>query len=330
MLGYAAGVAGGVLAAFGVIGDSVWLLLLGMLGLGVGHASNQLARYAAADLYPAERRGSSLSFIVWAGTVGSVAGPSLLRPAADLARALARPDLAGGYLLAAGFMALPVAVYALALRPDPARLAVEVSGPPVEKGGGSLREALRLPTVQTALAGMVAGQVVMVLIMTSTPLHVRHGGHDLAVVGLIMSAHTLGMFAFSPLTGRLVDRLGRFPVMACGLGLLALAAVTAAAAPPTSTALLLLALFVLGLGWNLGFVAGSALLSAGLPLDARARIQGRVDSVTWASSGIASLGSGLLYQATDYRLLSVLGLALLVLPVLVVLRHRRAVLAAAV
>jgi MFS family permease len=162
----------------------------------------------------------------------------------------------------------------------------------------------------------------MVMIMTATPLHIRHGGSDLGIVGLVMSAHTLGMFAFSPLTGRLADRVGRQQIVLAGLAVLGVSAVLAAVTPIHSTGLLLAALFLLGLGWNLAFVAGSALLTVGFSPELRARLQGRVDSITWLSSAAASILSGVFYQITDYRALALIGLGLLAVPTVIVTRNR--------
>jgi MFS family permease len=170
---------------------------------------------------------------------------------------------------------------------------------------------------------MVTGQVVMVMIMTATPLHLRHHGSDLGIVGLVMSAHTLGMYALSPITGRLVDRFGGTGVALGGVGLLGLSAVAAASAPNQSTALLLVTLFTLGFGWNLAFVSGSSLLTGGMGTELRARLQGRVDSIAWGSGAVASITSGVVYQATDYRVTSLIGLLLLVAPAVIIGRRRR-------
>ena len=170
---------------------------------------------------------------------------------------------------------------------------------------------------------MVAGQVVMVLIMTMTPLHLRDHGHGLETVGLVLSAHTFGMFALSPITGRLTDRFGSPRVIAAGLGTLAVAAVLAALSPPDGGALLTLALFLLGFGWNLGFVAGSALLTRGLALAERTRVQGVADGAIWSTAALASLSSGVIVAFASYTVLGLLAVALLVAPSLLLLARGR-------
>lgn len=319
VIGYAAGALGATAAAAAVALGSLFLLLAGMAILGIGHASNQLARYTGAELFPPDRRASALSLIVWAGTIGSVVGPSLLEPGGVLATDRGVSELAGGYLVALLAMAAAMLVYFVALRPDPATLAVDAWTSPVLP---ELGDALRRPHVKVALAALISGQVVMVVIMIATPLHIRHHGFDLGIVGLVMSAHTLGMFAFSPLTGRLADAIGRYRTILFGLAVLGVSAIMAASAPTDSTGVLLAAMFLLGLGWNLGFVAGSALLTVGFAPELRARVQGRADSITWVSSALASLSSGIFFEFTDYRIVSLVGLALLAVPLVIVLRHR--------
>jgi MFS family permease len=321
-----------VLGAAGSILAMEWLsfplLIVGMAMLGVGNASNALARYTAADMHPSDRRGAALGTVVWASTVGSVLGPSLLQPSGRIAADLGRSELAGAFLISAAFLVLAVLLYMTALRPDPASLAEEPTGSPRVRG--DLWGALRLPQVRVALTAMVTGQVVMVMIMTATPLHLRHHGSDLGIVGLVMSAHTLGMFALSPITGRLVDRFGGIRTAMAGVALLGIAAVAAAFGPNESTSLLLATLFVLGYGWNLAFVAGSSLLTGGMGSDLRARLQGRVDSISWGSGALASIGSGVIYQNTDYRMTSLIGLLLLIVPAVLIGRRRRLVIPAQV
>jgi len=163
----------------------------------------------------------------------------------------------------------------------------------------------------------------MVLIMTMTPLHMSQHGHGLPAVGLVLSAHTFGMYAVSPASGRLTDRFGSAPVIYAGTAILATAGILAAIAPAQDDRLLLVALFLLGFGWNLGFVAGSAMLTGGISVIERTRIQGLADGLVWSTSALASLGSGVLLAAAGYAALGVLGAVLVVIPagVLTLRRH---------
>ena len=163
----------------------------------------------------------------------------------------------------------------------------------------------------------------MVLIMTMTPLHMAHHGHGLEAIGIVISAHVFGMFALSPVSGRLTDRFGSQPVIMAGLAILAGSAVLSALAPPQGGALLLVALFLLGFGWSLGYVAGSALLTTGLTLPERTRLQGLTDALIWSSAAAASLASGVVVATAGYTTLGLLGAALVIVPIWLVY-HRRA------
>jgi len=162
----------------------------------------------------------------------------------------------------------------------------------------------------------------MVLIMAMTPIFLRNGGARLGIVGIVISAHTLGMFALSPLTGILGDRFGRPQVAAAGMGVVLMSVTLAGLAPADATATLILALFLLGLGWNFAFIGGSAILTEGLAIDERLRLQGAVDASVWLSGAGASLSSGFILAVAGYPILNALGAALLVVPAAVFLRHR--------
>jgi MFS family permease len=326
--GYVAGVGGAVLATVAVVAGSLPLLLAGTVLIGFGNASNQLSRYAAADLYPAERRASAIGTVVWGATIGAVVGPNLAAPAGSIAEALGLPVLAGAYLVPVLFVGAAALVCFVALRPDPFDLADDAvrehadAPHPIRV---SLATLLARPNVPVALAALVAGQVVMVLIMTMTPLHMTDHGHSLAAVGIVISGHTFGMFGLSPISGRLADRFGSVPVIVAGLGVTAFASVLAAVAPPDGGVILFVALFLLGYGWNLGFVAGSALLTTGLTLEERTRLQGVTEALIWSSAAAASLGSGVVVAAASYAALGLLGAALVIGPMVLVLARRAAV-----
>jgi MFS family permease len=319
-------IVGAAVAALGVVVESFLLLLAGMAVLGAGNAASQFARYSAAELAIAERRGAAVSTIVFAGTIGAVAGPRLLGPAGLIAERLTGTVYAGGFMAAAACLVVAELIYVGLLRPDPSAIAI------VDHGVGEAATALtpgsafRVPGVQVALASMVIGQLVMVLIMTATPIHVEDTGYGLDVVGTIISAHTLGMFAFAPLIGRLVDAVGPIRVLTLAMVILATSGVTAAVAPAEATLVLGIALFLLGLGWSFGFVAGSALLAKVLDPAIRPIVQGRVDSVVWLSSATGSLGAGLLLAGPGYSFLSRIGAGLVVVPAaLLATKGRRAV-----
>jgi len=328
--GYGIGVVGAFVATLAVVVASLPILLVGTLLIGFGNASNQLSRYVAADLYPSDRRASALGTVVWGATVGAVIGPNLAAPAATFAASLGLPGLAGAYLVPVVFVGAATVLTLVSLRPDPYDLA-DISSRHDRPGAqrstaGSLRSVLSRPNVPVAIVALVAVQVVMVLIMTMTPLHMTDNGHDLGAIGIVLSGHTFGMFGLSPISGRLTDRLGSVPVILAGLAVTAGAAILAAVAPPAGGYLLFIALFLLGYGWNLGYVAGSALLTQDLSLAERTRLQGLTDALIWSSAAAASLGSGLVVAAAGYATLGLLGAGLVVVPILLVLARRSAVL----
>ena len=318
--GYAVGVGGAVLATIAIVARSMPLLLLGMLLIGFGNASNQLSRYAAADMFPSHRQASALGTVVWAATIGAVVGPNLVAPSGTVAEWLGLPRLAGPYIVPIVFVGLAAVLSWSFLRPDPFELADRSSAPRTDAAdldaqASTVGDLLRRPTVAAALIALVAGQVVMVLIMTMTPLHMTAHGHHLETVGVVISGHVFGMYALAPISGRLTDRFGSGPVIIAGLALLAVSSLLAAVAPPEGGAILFVALFLLGYGWNLGYVAGSALLSHGLELADRTRLQGTTDSIIWSSAAAASLGSGIVVAAASYTALGLMGAAIVIVPI---------------
>ncbi|MBI3745895.1 MAG: MFS transporter [Chloroflexi bacterium] len=327
--GYGIGVGGALVATLAVISRSFPLLLVGTLFIGFGNSSNQLSRYTASDLVPAARRASAIGLVVWGATVGSVVGPSLVPVAGNLAASVGLPALAGPYLVPVVFVSIAAILSFVLLRPDPYAIADDSAArpgmsPPVGVTGDALRTLLRRPGVATAVVALVVGQFVMTLIMTMTPLHMTQHGQGLGAVGAVLSAHTLGMFALSPLSGRLTERIGPVRTILLGTLILAFSAILAAIAPPMGGGQLFLALFLLGFGWNLGFVAGSALLSEHLELHERTRVQGIADALIWSSAAAASLGSGLIMAVAGYTALGILGAGIVLIPVLTLRAHRHA------
>lgn len=324
--GYAAGAVGGAGIVLAAAADSVPLLLVSLLVYGSGTATSLQARYAGADLAEPARGGSAVSTVLLATTAGAVLGPNLVDVMGDAAEAVDVPALAGPFMLAAAaYGAAAVALFVL-LRPDPlltARAWALGDGQAEDAPGGA--EADDRTALLLAATAMVVSQLVMVAVMTMTPVHMRDHGHGLSATGLVISLHVAAMFLPSPLTGRLLDRLGRRPVIAAGCVLLLLAGVVAAIAPPESTAVLTIALVLLGLGWNFGLLGGTALLTDAVSLERRARTQGSADVAVALSGAGAGLGSGLVVEASSYAALSlasgVLGLA--VLPFLLLARRTR-------
>jgi MFS family permease len=326
VLGIGGGLAGAAMAVLAVLASSFLLLMAGSVAIGFGNAAIQLSRYAAADLYPPARRAGALGMVVWGSTIGAVVGPNLISPAGSLAEARGFSTLAGGFWVAVLFVCAALLVSAFGPR-------APVEDEPDQRlrspGGGTpaielLGELLRGVRGRTAVLAMGSGQLVMTLIMTMTPLHLHEAGHALGTVGFVISAHTLGMFALSPVSGRLVDRLGAPTVIVAGFVALAAAGLLAALAPAESGTALAIPLFLLGLGWNLTFVAGSSLLASDASLSDRARLQGVTDALVWSIAAASSIVSGYVVELAGFVTLSLLGAGAAVLLATVIAVDRRA------
>lgn len=322
--GLAIGSAGAVAGLLSMLVGSFALLLIGSLVIGFANAAVNLTRYAAADLSP-NARASALSLVVWGSTVGAVAGPNLVAPAGGIAPSLGWDPLAGGLAVALLFVLAALAVATFGPRaPDVEALPLDVAAGPRAGTLALLRSLLATVRGRTAVLALASGQLVMVLIMTMTPLHLHEAGHGLEIVGLVIGAHTLGMFGLAPVSGRLTDRLGAPRVIGGGFGVLALAGLLAAVTPAASGAPLALPLFLLGVGWSLTFVAGSSLLStAGAEAD-RVRLQGATDALVWTVAALASLASGVVLDLIGYELMATAGAAAAVALGLTIAVDRRA------
>ncbi|MEW1755014.1 MFS transporter [Streptomyces cyaneofuscatus] len=318
VLAYLIGALGGALVVLGTMARSFPLLLLGMAAFGAGSSANLQARFAAADLVGPERRGRAISTVVWATTIGSVVGPNIAAPAGRLFHGSPVPETAGPYLWSAvAFLAAGVTV-AVLLRPDPL-LTARALAPRSPQGEGkrSLRAGVAAvresPMARLALGTVTVSHTAMVSIMVMTPVHLGGHGAGLQLIGLVISGHIAGMYAFSPVMGWLADRFGRLSVIGLAVGLLSCAALLAGTAGPRhgQTAL---GLFVLGLGWSAGMIAGSALLTDSVPQDARAAVQGLSDLTMNAAAGIGGATAGVIVAQWGYGPLNAIGAALL-LPV---------------
>lgn len=297
LLGYALAMVGAVGMIAGGLVRNFPLLLAASLLFGGSTAANSQARYVAADLAAPRHRGRDLSIVVWATTIGAVAGPNLAGPGEPIAQALGLPGLTGPYLFSLLGFVLAAVLLAIRLRPDPLRLARErqvATGAPALETHGSVLRGLRVAARhRPALLGLLTtalGHTTMVSVMVMTPLHMHHGGADLSVIGVVISLHVLGMYAFSPLVGLAVDRWGAHRVAVLGSVVLLSAGLLAANTPPGWSAGLTLALFLLGLGWSCTLISGSTLIISSVPLSERPGVQGASDLLM----GLAAGGGGAL------------------------------------
>lgn len=293
----------------------------------MGTAASLQARFAAVDLAAAEHRGRALSTVVWAVTVGAVAGPNLIQPGTAVGTALGLPPIAGPFVISgAGLLVATVLVFA-GLRPDPLLLARELAaanntGPAANAGRGSLGRGLRAirssRTALLAVTGIVAAHAVMVGVMSMTPLHLQHlvagpgphAGHAegdvLVIIGFTISLHIAGMFALSPVMGWLTDRAGRIETIMIGFTVL-VTAVAVAGFGQSSTTAVAAGLVLLGVGWSAATISGSTLLADSVGRDARVAVQGVSDMLMGAAGALGGALSGLVLGYAGYLGLNLLG-----------------------
>ena len=316
VLGLALGLIGNGLILFAIDAGQIFLFLTGMALTGATNAAVVLGRFVAGEVNPPDNRGSAISLVVWGGTFGAVFGPLMVGPMGRYVQSFGLDELAGPFLGALVLQIMAGVIVFIGLRPDPRELGKQVSDlypsdAPVGQSR-SMLEILRQPAARIAVVAMVLGQVVMVAIMIITARHMDHNHHGLTDVSRVIQAHTIGMYAFSVITGRLTDKWGRGPVIFTGAVMLLLACLMAPLSPDVFP--LAVALFFLGLGWNFCFVGGSALLSDQLSPLERSRTQGTNDLMVGLASATGSLGSGIIFAATSYTVITVVAGFLALVP----------------
>ena len=305
----------------GVVLGWYWLLVGGAVFVGGGIGAIHLARFAAAELVDVGRRGWAVGMLVWAGTVGSLVGANLVDGVGRLVEERLGTPYGGAFLMAVVAFLLSWLIFWAALRPDPSQVAVAALSRPATRG--LVGAALRLPRVQLAILALLTAQGAMVLVMTATPLRIEDSGFELNIVGLVISIHAVGMFAFAPLVGKLVDRLGQLPMVGTGMGVTLVALLLSGTAPDDGYFALAAGLFMLGLGWSFSFVAGSSMLFAAAPADVRQVVEGWADSAIWSMVMVGSVAAGMLMTWVGYSLLNLVAAGPMLVIVLVVLSVAR-------
>ena len=302
-VGYVAGVIGSLFAILGGAEENLILMLLGTFFVGAASAAGYQARFAAIDLATNETRARQLSFVVWGLTVGAVAGPNLMEPSGNFAQALGLPRLVGPYLLSAIALFLATLVIQIFLRPDPYLLAEQRD---------STKPLVRRSTKQAlahirgneralfAILSIAIGHIAMVSIMVMTPVHMAHVDVTLTIIGLVISIHVLGMYAFSPVVGALSDRFGRINTIKIGVATLLVSAVVSGFAAADDAVTLGVGLFLLGLGWSFTLIAGSAYLSESVDPEIKTSAQGASDLVMNLSGAAGGALAGVIIGTLSY------------------------------
>lgn len=288
------------------------LLLLGVVLIGAGNAGNLQSRFAATDLADTARRGRDLGTVVWATTVGAVAGPLLLTPGEAVGAALGMPPLTGSYAFSIVAQAAAFALYVVALRPDPLLTAQRLA-----RSGEARREHIvevdRPVAARYAIFAVASSHVVMASVMAMTPVHLSHLApeHVTIVVGTTIALHVFGMYGLSPVFGLLADRAGRIATILVGQALLAASLVLAAILPDDQWAVLV-ALFLLGAGWSAATIAGAALLTESTLTAQRPRRQGVSDTIMTFSAAVGAVLAGLILWWIGYGGLALVSLVIVV------------------
>jgi len=332
-IGLTTGFITGGLGAIGVVIaaliNSVFLLFAALLVYGAGTATNLQARYAGTDLANNKQRATAISTTMVMTTFGAVAGPNLVDVMGKFALSIGIPSLAGPFLLSAIAFILAGLVLFIMLRPDPLLLATSIEAHQHQiVSGKALHQASPSMNKKGIMVGavvMILTQIVMVAIMTMTPIHMQHHGHSLSAVGIVIGFHVGAMYLPSLVTGILVDKIGRTAMSIAAGVILLFAGLLAAYAPSDSMFMLIVALSLLGIGWNFGLISGTAQIVDATEPSTRAKIQGTIDVFIALAGASGGALSGMIVANSSYATLSLTGglLSLLLIPVIIWYRQAK-------
>ena len=311
--GCVAGIAGCLTTALGCELESAPVVVLGFALVGVSQGTILLARAAAADMYPPERRGRGISYVLFGALFGAALGPLVFRPL-FAGKELDTEALVLPWIAAAGIMVVGL-VLVLCVRPDPRTIARQLhfdAGGVEEEESAPLREILARPGVLTALVAAVSSFAVMVAVMNLTGYLVIDHGHHQSDVFTVISLHIVGMYALVLVIGALVDKLGRRPGQVAGLLLMGLS--TIGLAWFESVGWMSVSLFLLGLGWNVSYVAAvTELADRALPAE-RGKLIGLTDQVSSFTGAVLVLLGGVAFSELGVEALAFGATAFVVLP----------------
>ncbi len=300
--------------------NNIWLLFLALFIYGSGTATNLQARYAGTDLAPVHKRATSVSLAMVSTTFGAVIGPNLVGVMGSLAKLVGIPELAGIFILAAAAFLSAGTVLFFYLKPDPYLLAKHLDTQRAKAHKDSTFEqqtSLNKSLVLVGATVMIITQLVMVAIMTMTPIHMQHHAQGMSAVGLVIGIHIASMYFPSLITGSLVNKVGtKWMAVASGV-VLFLAALVTMLAPNGSTGWLMLGLSLLGIGWNFGLISGTTMVVDATSIQIRPKIQGWIDVFIAISGALGGFFSGIIMNYSSYSALSLMGLIISVLLVIV-------------
>ena len=303
-------VVGSIGSAVAALGGEIRLFpvfVIGMVLFGAGQAATLQGRYVAADLAEPSKAGSAIAAIVWVGTLGAVFGPLLTPLERTMADSIGLDELVGPFIVASVLFALAAVIVAVRLRPDP----LEVLGTldphaervrPLRQIRKSARVIAASADAKLGLVAMAVSQAAMVGVMTMTPPHMADHGHsDLSAV--VIAVHVVGMYGLAPVVGRRVDEVGANRAIQIGAVILGVGTVSTVIAGYIP-AMMFVGLFFLGLGWNIGLIGGSTLLTKSVPAESCVEVQGTSDLTMSSCGAAAAFGSGFVKDSFGFHLLA--------------------------
>ena len=312
--GFFCGTVGAIGIIYAATAEILPLLFFSLFIYGAGTATNLQARYAGTDLATPQTRGKAISMAMVFTTIGAVAGPNLVGPTGKFAESIGLPVLTGPFLLAALAYGIAGLIIFIWLKPDPLLVAKQIES----KSQGNAEAIVKHPIVFLGSIVMIMTQIIMVAIMTMTPIHMTHHGHSLSSVGFVIGLHIAAMYLPSLVTGALIDKFGRsFMIVAASITLF-LSGIVAALSPSNSLIGITIALVLLGLGWNFGLISGTALIIDGTTIATRAKVQGMTDVWIAIFGASAGLLSGFFMEMSTFGTLSIVGgfIGFIILPAL--------------
>lgn len=307
MFAFTLGAIGAVIAGVGGQVRSLPLFLVGMVCFGGAQAATLQGRYVAADLAHDNDRAKAIASVVVVGTLGAIFGPVLTPWEKRLGEAIGLDEFIGPFFFAALLLLVAMAVIARRLRPDPLAVNGQLD-PHAERVRPLQQVRLSAAVIRSSklatlgLVAMVVSQTAMVAVMTMTPSHMKdHGQADLSAY--VIALHIAGMYAFAPFVGRFVGYVGQVRAVMVGSVVLACGTVVSVAAGYVPS-MIFAGLFLLGVGWNIGLIAGSSILTGAVPAAARVEVQGTADLTMSFCGGMAAFASGFVKQAWGYHMLA--------------------------
>jgi MFS family permease len=313
---------GCLLTALATRTESVLSLLVGLSLIGGGSGVALLMRTAAGDMYPPERRARGIAWVLFGAVFGAILGPAVFGPL-FAGKDVESDALTVPWLAAAGLALVALAIV-LNVRPDP-KLIAERLGSSGEPAGPAapLSELVRRPGVPTAMAAALASFAVMVSVMNLAGyVVVDHHHHEQDDVFPIIGAHVFGMFALVLVVGAIIDRVGRTSALASGL--VVMGASCAGMLWGESVLATAILLFGLGLGWNVSFVAATALLADRTAPAERGKLLGFNDQLSALLGAVLALVGGIALDVLGVAALAIGATVIAVAPIVWILRRRGA------